>query len=93
MIGRTQLAQRINAFCTKLASRDLSYAVSARRLSRRARLGDPLLRKRRIELHDRVADIYPIPIYFSLGVIVGVLAIAVITSVTIGKKAGDPRKQ
>lgn len=31
-IGRTQLAQRINAFCTKLASRDLSYAVSARRL-------------------------------------------------------------
>jgi len=34
-----------------------------------------------------IADIYPIPIYFSLGVIVGVLAIAVITSVTIGKRA------
>lgn len=35
-----------------------------------------------------VSDIYPIPIYFSLGVIVGVLAISVITSVTIGKKDG-----
>ena len=33
-----------------------------------------------------IADFYPIPIYFSLGVIVGVLAIAVITSVTIGKR-------
>jgi tellurite resistance protein TerC len=33
-----------------------------------------------------IADIYPIPIYFSLGVIVGVLAIAVITSVTVGKR-------
>jgi tellurite resistance protein TerC len=40
-----------------------------------------------------IADIYPIPIYFSLGVIVGVLAIAIITSVTIGKRAGDPRKR
>ena len=34
-----------------------------------------------------IADFYPIPIYFSLGVIVGVLAIAVVTSVTIGKRA------
>jgi len=34
-----------------------------------------------------IADIYPIPIYFSLGVIVGVLALAVVTSVTIGKRA------
>jgi tellurite resistance protein TerC len=33
-----------------------------------------------------IADFYQIPIYFSLGVIVGVLAIAVITSVTIGKR-------
>ena len=33
-----------------------------------------------------LADIYPIPIYFSLGVIVGVLAISIITSITIGKK-------
>jgi TerC family integral membrane protein len=34
-----------------------------------------------------IADIYPIPIFASLGVIVGVLAIAVISSVTIGKRA------
>ena len=33
-----------------------------------------------------LADIYPIPIYFSLGVIVGVLAISIVTSITIGKK-------
>ena len=37
-----------------------------------------------------LADIYPIPIHFSLGVIVGVLALAIITSVTFGKK-GDRR--
>jgi TerC family integral membrane protein len=40
-----------------------------------------------------IADIYQIPIYFSLGVIVGVLAMAVITSVTLGKRAGGPRKK
>jgi tellurite resistance protein TerC len=39
-----------------------------------------------------VSDIYPIPIYFSLGIIVGVLAISVISSVTIGKKVGGPHK-
>jgi len=33
-----------------------------------------------------LADVYPIPIYFSLGVIVGVLAISIVTSITIGKK-------
>jgi tellurite resistance protein TerC len=33
-----------------------------------------------------VADLYPIPVHFSLGVIVGVLAVSVIASVTIGKK-------
>jgi tellurite resistance protein TerC len=33
-----------------------------------------------------LADIWPIPIYFSLGVIVGILAISIVTSVTIGKK-------
>ncbi|AJE03972.1 TerC family protein [Geobacter pickeringii] len=33
-----------------------------------------------------LADIYPIPIGFSLGTIVGVLAISVITSITIGSK-------
>jgi tellurite resistance protein TerC len=32
------------------------------------------------------SDLYPIPIHFSLGVIIGVLAISVITSITIGKK-------
>ncbi len=31
-----------------------------------------------------LTDIYPIPIYFSLGVIVGVLAISILTSVAIG---------
>jgi tellurite resistance protein TerC len=33
-----------------------------------------------------LADFYHIPIYFSLGVIVGALAIAIITSITIGRK-------
>ena len=33
-----------------------------------------------------LAEVYPIPTYFSLGVIVGALAIAIITSITIGKK-------
>jgi len=33
-----------------------------------------------------LAEVYPIPIYFSLGVIVGALAIAIITSATFGKK-------
>ena len=33
-----------------------------------------------------LAEVYPIPIHFSLGVIVGALAIAIITSITIGKK-------
>jgi tellurite resistance protein TerC len=33
-----------------------------------------------------LSSIYPVPIYFSLGVIVGVLAISIITSVTIGAK-------
>ncbi|HEX8960304.1 MAG TPA: TerC family protein [Geobacteraceae bacterium] len=33
-----------------------------------------------------LTDIWPIPIYFSLGVIVGVLVISVVTSITIGKK-------
>lgn len=33
-----------------------------------------------------LADIYPIPIQFSLGVIVGVLALAIVTSITIGGK-------
>jgi tellurite resistance protein TerC len=33
-----------------------------------------------------LSDIYPIPIYFSLGVIVGALAISIVTSITIGKK-------
>jgi TerC family integral membrane protein len=33
-----------------------------------------------------LTDIWPIPIYFSLGVIVGVLALAIVTSVTIGAK-------
>jgi tellurite resistance protein TerC len=33
-----------------------------------------------------LVDLWHIPIYFSLGVIVGVLAISVITSVTIGKR-------
>jgi tellurite resistance protein TerC len=33
-----------------------------------------------------LADVYPIPIYFSLGVIIGVLAISIVTSITIGKK-------
>ena len=33
-----------------------------------------------------LADIYHIPVYFSLGVIIGALAVAIITSVTIGKQ-------
>ncbi len=33
-----------------------------------------------------LTDIWPIPVYFSLGVIVGVLVISVVTSVTIGAK-------
>jgi TerC family integral membrane protein len=40
-----------------------------------------------------LVDIYPIPIHFSLGVIVGVLALAVITSVTLGKKKDSPAGQ
>jgi TerC family integral membrane protein len=35
-----------------------------------------------------LVDIYPIPIHFSLGVIVGMLALAIIMSITIGKKGG-----
>jgi tellurite resistance protein TerC len=33
-----------------------------------------------------LVDIWHIPIHFSLGVIVGALAIAILTSVTIGKQ-------
>jgi tellurite resistance protein TerC len=33
-----------------------------------------------------LVDIYPVPIHFSLGIIVGVLALAIIMSVTFGKK-------
>jgi tellurite resistance protein TerC len=39
-----------------------------------------------------IADYYPIPIHISLMVIVFVLAIAVITSVTTGKRSDDSRK-
>lgn len=39
-----------------------------------------------------VSDIYPIPIHFSLGVIVGMLAISIISSVTIGEKIGRRHK-
>ncbi len=35
-----------------------------------------------------LADVYPIPAYFSLGIIIGVLTIAILTSVTIGQKNG-----
>ncbi|MFZ3207253.1 MAG: TerC family protein [Geobacteraceae bacterium] len=35
-----------------------------------------------------LSDIYPIPIPFSLGAIVGILAISIITSITIGNKSG-----
>ncbi len=35
-----------------------------------------------------LTDIYPVPIHFSLGIIIGSLAIAIITSITIGKKHG-----
>ncbi|NMC74520.1 MAG: TerC family protein [Geobacteraceae bacterium] len=40
-----------------------------------------------------LSQTYPIPLYFSLGVIVGVLAISIITSITIGagKKASSRR--
>jgi tellurite resistance protein TerC len=41
-----------------------------------------------------LVDIYPVPIHFSLGIIVGVLALSIITSVTIGgrktRKNGQP---
>jgi tellurite resistance protein TerC len=40
-----------------------------------------------------LADIYPIPIHFSLGVIVGVLALAIIISITFGKKKARPAGQ
>jgi len=36
-----------------------------------------------------LADLWPIPIHFSLGVIVGALAIAILTSITIGKQRGQ----
>lgn len=36
-----------------------------------------------------LVDIYHIPIYFSLGVIIGALVIAILTSITIGKKARE----
>ncbi len=39
-----------------------------------------------IGLKMLLSSLYPIPIYFSLGVIVGVLSITIITSVTIGAK-------
>jgi tellurite resistance protein TerC len=39
-----------------------------------------------------IAGYYPIPIHISLMVIVFVLAIAVITSVTTGKRSGDSGK-
>jgi tellurite resistance protein TerC len=35
-----------------------------------------------------LVDIWHVPIHFSLGVIVGALAIAILTSVTIGKQHG-----
>ena len=35
-----------------------------------------------------LSDIYPLPAYFSLGVIIGVLAISIVMSITIGKKKG-----
>jgi tellurite resistance protein TerC len=38
-----------------------------------------------------LSQTYPVPIYFSLGVIVGVLAISIVTSITIGaRKKGKP---
>ena len=37
-----------------------------------------------------LADIFPIPVVFSLGVIVGVLTLAVLTSVTIGSREKRP---
>ena len=40
-----------------------------------------------------LSSVYPIPIYFSLGVIVGVLAITIITSVTIGSKGRPTAKR
>jgi tellurite resistance protein TerC len=40
-----------------------------------------------------LSSVYPIPIYFSLGVIVGVLAITIITSVTIGAKGRKSAKR
>jgi tellurite resistance protein TerC len=33
-----------------------------------------------------LSDIYPVPIHFSLGIIIGALAIAILTSITIGKR-------
>ena len=35
-----------------------------------------------------LSDLYPLPAYFSLGVIIGVLAISIVMSITIGKKKG-----
>ncbi len=39
-----------------------------------------------------LSDVYPIPAHFSLGVIIGVLAIAMLTSITIGQKDGTRRR-
>ena len=40
-----------------------------------------------------LSSVYPIPIYFSLGVIVGVLAITIITSVAFDTKGRTPAKR
>jgi tellurite resistance protein TerC len=40
-----------------------------------------------------LSSVYPIPIYFSLGVIVGVLVITIITSVTFGAKGKTSAKK
>ncbi|MCM2359668.1 MAG: TerC family protein [Geobacteraceae bacterium] len=37
-----------------------------------------------------LADVYPVPIFFSLGVIVGVLAISIAMSIIIGRGKGKP---
>jgi tellurite resistance protein TerC len=40
-----------------------------------------------------LADIWPIPIYFSLGVISGILAISIVASITIGQRREQRKKQ
>lgn len=39
-----------------------------------------------------LVDLYHIPIYFSLGVIIGALAIAILTSVTVGRRAAHQHR-